>query len=153
LDDELDDGSDEDGEDDDEDAGELDDELDDGDDEDGEDDDEDAGGGGGVVPVEAALTTAWCADGSSMGWLELTSMTCECGAKAVALTGAAAGPVAAPGTKPSSPVVVLVRFAAPLLRCVPVPIHVADAHGAQALLDRLQSSHNPTGAPGRQAGR
>ena len=149
----MDDGNDEDGEDDDEDAGELDDELDDGDDEDGEDDDEDAGGGGGVVPVEAALTTAWCADGSSMGWLELTSMTCECGAKAVALTGAAAGPVAAPGTKPSSPVVVLVRFAAPLLRCVPVPIHVADAQGAQALLERLQSSHNPTGAPGRQAGR
>ena len=153
MDDELDDGNDEDGEDDDEDAGELDDELDDGDDEDGEDDDEDAGGGGGVVPVEAALTTAWCADGSSMGWLELTSMTCECGAKAVALTGAAAGPVAAPGTKPSSPVVVLVRFAAPLLRCVPVPIHVADAQGAQALLERLQSSHNPTGEPGRQAGR
>ena len=106
------------------DGDELDDDLDDGDDEDdeddedGEDDDEDdGGGGGGVVPVEAALTTAWCADGSSMGWLELTSITCGCGARAAALTAAAAGAVAAPGTKPSSPVVVLVRFAAPLLAC------------------------------------
>ena len=92
----------------------LDDE-DDKDDQDGEDDDEDDGGG--VVPAEAALAIAWCADGSSMGRLELTSLTCECGARAAARTAAAAGAVAAPGTKPSSPVVVLVRFAAALLAC------------------------------------